>query len=119
MKEMHLMFECKELGMLAEYVGCKIKYKHNEGWMKLMQPVLLQSYEDEFELNQRGLMPHTSAEMGSVLEREEGDGVLSKKEHSKYQTDVGKLVHMSRQTRPETQNVVAECSKMSSLPNKT
>eukprot|EP00957_Ditylum_brightwellii_P070326 5342611-Ditylum_brightwellii.AAC.1 len=64
-KEMHLMFECKDLGMLDEYVGCKIKHKHNEGWMKLMQPVLLQSFGDEFELNQHGLMPHTPAETGS------------------------------------------------------
>eukprot|EP00957_Ditylum_brightwellii_P081812 6224370-Ditylum_brightwellii.AAC.1 len=100
-KEMHLMFECKDLGMLEEYVGCKIKHECDKGWMKLTQQVLLQSYEDEFELNQHGLKPHTPAEMGSVLEREDGDEVLSKKEHSKYLTGINKLLHMSRWKRPE------------------
>eukprot|EP00957_Ditylum_brightwellii_P053338 4043231-Ditylum_brightwellii.AAC.1 len=96
-----------------------MEHKCNEGWMKLMQPVLLQTYEDEFELNQHGLKPQTSAETGSVLEREDSDEVLSKREHSKYWTGIGKLMHMFRWMRPETQNAVWECSKMSSFPTKT
>eukprot|EP00957_Ditylum_brightwellii_P035502 2691471-Ditylum_brightwellii.AAC.1 len=116
-KEMHLVFECKDLGVLEEYVGCKIEHKRDEGWIKLMQPVLLQSFEDEFKLDQHGLVPHTPAKTGSVLERHKGDEVLGKKDYGKYQTEIGKLLHMARWTRLKTQNAVQECSKMNSTPN--
>eukprot|EP00957_Ditylum_brightwellii_P198349 15114761-Ditylum_brightwellii.AAC.1 len=71
-KQMNILFECKEFGKLAEYVGCKIDYNKDDGWMTLMQPILLQSYEDKFGLNGHGLTPHTPAITGSVLEKEEG-----------------------------------------------
>eukprot|EP00957_Ditylum_brightwellii_P006476 491011-Ditylum_brightwellii.AAC.1 len=55
--EMTGLFECKELGEMDEYIGCK--------------PVLLQSYKDEFELEGHGLTPRIPAEAGSVLRKGE------------------------------------------------
>ena len=43
-------FECDEVRELKEYVGCKVDYNRKEGWIKLTQPVLMQSYTDEFKL---------------------------------------------------------------------
>eukprot|EP00957_Ditylum_brightwellii_P007110 539753-Ditylum_brightwellii.AAC.1 len=94
-KQMNSMLKCKELGELAEYVSCKIDYNKDDGWMRLMQPILLQSYEDKFGRNEHGLMPHTPVEAGSVLEKEESKKTLGQQEHNKYQTGVGKLLHMS------------------------
>jgi Reverse transcriptase (RNA-dependent DNA polymerase) len=37
------IFECDEVGEMNEYVGCKIQHNQKGGWMKLTQPVLLQS----------------------------------------------------------------------------
>ena len=64
------LFKCDEVGPLQEYVGCKIDYKPEEGSLKFTQPVLLQSYEDEFDLPE-GDIPNTPAEPGQVLT--EGD----------------------------------------------
>eukprot|EP00957_Ditylum_brightwellii_P128242 9780668-Ditylum_brightwellii.AAC.1 len=113
---MSSLFETEELGELEEYVGCKIEYNREERWMRLTQPILLQSYEDEFELDEHGLNPHTPADTGSMLERIEGEPTLGKEEHGKYRMGVGKLLHMSRWIRPEIQNAVRKCSKMNSFP---
>jgi hypothetical protein len=43
-------FECDEVRELKEYVGCKVDYNRKEGWIKLTQPVLMQSYTDKFKL---------------------------------------------------------------------
>ena len=42
------IFKCDDVGEFKEYVGCKITQV--EGMIKITQPVLLQSYEDEFNL---------------------------------------------------------------------
>jgi hypothetical protein len=57
-------FECDDLGELNEYVGCKID--RNEDSVKFTQPVLIQSYEDEFDLNKTRQV-FTPAEQGKVL----------------------------------------------------
>jgi hypothetical protein len=41
-------FDCKDCGDIEEYVGCKIVRTKNS--LKFTQPVLMQSYNDEFEL---------------------------------------------------------------------
>jgi hypothetical protein len=40
-EKMKQNFDCDEIGELKEYVGCKIEHNRDEGYMKLMQPVLL------------------------------------------------------------------------------
>jgi hypothetical protein len=57
-------FECDDLGELNEHVGCKIDI-HKDS-VKFTQPVLIQSYEDEFDLNKTRQVS-TSAEQGKVL----------------------------------------------------
>ena len=66
-------FECEDCGELKEYVGCKIDRDGRE--LKFTQPVLLQSYSDEFELPERKMT--TPATPGSVLQKvEKGQGVV-------------------------------------------
>eukprot|EP00957_Ditylum_brightwellii_P134549 10257052-Ditylum_brightwellii.AAC.2 len=60
----------------------------------MMQPDLLQSYKDEFELDQHGLIPHMPAETGSVLDKKSDSEVIGRKEHSQYQLGAGKWLHM-------------------------
>jgi hypothetical protein len=45
-EKMKSRFECDDLGELNKYVGCKID--SDEDYVKFTQPVLIQSYEDEF-----------------------------------------------------------------------
>ena len=47
-KEMKALFDCDNVGELKEYVGCKVENSGKR--IKLTQPVLMQSYEDEFDL---------------------------------------------------------------------
>ena len=95
-------FDLDEIGELKEYVGCKTVYNKEEGWMLLTQPVLIQSFKDEFELpsNTYG----TPAAPGTVLV--EGGEPLNQEEHAQYRTGVGKLIHLSKFTRRDIQNAV-------------
>ena len=60
-------FDLDEIGELKECVGCKIEYNRDEGYMKLTQPVLLQSFEDEFDLESVAGTYTTPAAPNSVL----------------------------------------------------
>ena len=58
-------FECDDVGPLKEYVGNAIEYMANWG-LKFTQPVLTQSYIDEFDINTDNVWK-TPTEAGSVL----------------------------------------------------
>jgi hypothetical protein len=63
---MNKLFECDDFGEADEYVGCRVT--RNEKSIKLTQPVLLQSYEDEFDLTQIRL-PRMPAVPGTILHK--------------------------------------------------
>jgi hypothetical protein len=109
-QKMMKRFECDEVGELKEYVGCKVDYNREEGWIKLTQPVLMQSYTDEFDLPE-GETPRTPATPGGVLQKCDPKDAISEKEQSIYRSGVGKLLHMMKWTRPEILNAVRELSR--------
>ena len=86
-------FECEDVGDIVEYVGCKIDIDREKQTLKFTQPVLLQSYEDEFDLP--NAVPTTPAAPGSVLLKGEGEQ-MTDEQQSKYRSGVGKLLHMMR-----------------------
>ena len=111
--EMMSRFDCDEVGELKEYIGCKLDWNEDKGWIKITQPVLLQSLKDEFELPE-GQNPLTPAEPGSVLTKEQDAELLKPKEQTKYRSGVGKLLHMMKWSRPEIANSVRELSRFMS-----
>jgi hypothetical protein len=103
-------FDCDEVGNMDEYVGCKLERNWDEGWIRFLQPVLLQSYKDEFNLPDEK-EPKTPAETGQILMPcNENDGV-SPAEQGRYRSGTGKLLHMMRWSRPDILNAVRELSK--------
>ena len=74
------------------------------GWIKLTQLVLLQIFEDEFEMNETGREAITPA----VADEE----VLLKEEHSKYRTGTDKLLHVTRWSRPDIWNATRELTRV-------
>lgn len=82
--------------------------------MKLMQPVLLQSFEDEFDLDSHKDLWNTPAVPHSMLI--EGDTLLGEDEHLNYRKGVGKLIHLSKYSRPDIANAIRELSKYGSKP---
>ena len=77
-------FSLDEVGEVSEYVGCKVEYNKEEGYMKLTQPVLIQSFRDEFELPEieykTPAAPNESLVEGPVLEEkivQKGSGKIN------------------------------------------
>lgn len=45
--------ECDNTGVIKEYVGCKVHFDCANCTTKLAQPILIQSFQDEFTLPQK------------------------------------------------------------------
>jgi hypothetical protein len=112
--KMKNLFDCDDIGEMTEYVGCKVEYNKEERYMRLTQPVMIQSFQDEFDLPTDGPAPYTPAETGQVLSKGEKENEMPMERQKKYRSGTGKLLHMMRWTRPEILNAVRECSKFMS-----
>jgi hypothetical protein len=105
-------FQCDDCGELQEYVGCKIERKGNQ--LKFTQPVLLQSYNDEFKLPNRATQ--TPAIPGTVLKDRETGELLSAEMTTKYCSGIGKMMHMMQYSHPEVYNSVQDLSRQMKGP---
>ena len=106
-------FECEDGGELKEYVGCKIEYDRKIPIMKLTQPVLIQSFEDEFEVNKLGRDVSTPAIPNTVIvTKAEKEG--TEKDKTYMRSGVGKLLHLVRWSKPEIFNAVRELTRVTS-----
>ena len=80
------------------------------------QPVMLQSFKDEFDLPT--LEPNTPLEPGKILiKAKEGESVPPE-EITYYHKGTGKLLHMMRWSRPEIYNTVRYLSRHMSVVTK-
>ena len=110
--ELMKRFDCDDTGEAKEYVGCKINRDWKNRSVKFTQPILLQSYKDEFDLPKSKQAPRVPAEPNDVLLPPVGDEVtLELSEQKTYRKGIGKLLHMMRWSRPEMMNRVREMSR--------
>ena len=104
-KEFFSHFECDDTGETKEYIGNKIERK--DGELKMTQPVLLQSFTDEFTFTHDHKI-RNPAVPGTVLHPTEG--MLSKDDLFTYRSGTGKLLHLMKWSHPEIGNTVRELS---------
>jgi hypothetical protein len=108
-------FDIDKIGELNEYVGCKVEYNREEGWLRLTQPVLIQSFQDEFDLSGASSKCLTPAEPNST--QVGGAIIIDEDKHHNYRKGVGKLIHLAKYSRPTILNAVRELSKFGSNPS--
>ena len=108
-------FEYEDVGDVDEYVGCKIVRNYHEKYFKFTQPVMIQSFKDEYDTKETKT-PATPAEPGSVLVKAMPEDKVSKEQHTYYRSEVGKLLHMMRWSRPDVQNATRDCSRQGGDP---
>ena len=93
---------------MTEYIGCKID--RNKNWMKLTQPVLVQSFEDKFDLS-TAKSYITPGEPGKTLYSGKHEELVDATMQTKFRSGVGKLLHLMKWSRPEVMNSVRELSR--------
>jgi Reverse transcriptase (RNA-dependent DNA polymerase) len=79
-QKMMQLFECDDVGPMEEYVGNKIEM--SEQRMKLTQPVLLQSFADEFGVKSSG--ESLLAKPGQILSKGKEKDMLGHEAQKKY-----------------------------------
>lgn len=107
------LFDCDDVGTMYEYVGCKIDRSEDTngiGEFKFTQPVMLQSFEDEFDLSD-GTANDTPGEPGKTLPVATEEEMVEPGKLTYYRSGVGKLLHMMRWSRPEIYNSVRDLSR--------
>jgi hypothetical protein len=78
-EQMKARFDCDDIGELTEYVGCKVE--RTKDYVRFTQPVLLQSYVDEFSIKS-GRSVRTPAETGKVLVKGDEESQLKAAEQT-------------------------------------
>jgi Reverse transcriptase (RNA-dependent DNA polymerase) len=111
-EKMMRLFECDDVGPMEEYVGNKIEMC--EQTMKLTQPVLLQSFVDEFDVRAGG--EQLPAKPGQILSKGEEKDRLDESGQRKYRSGVGKLRYLATWSRPDILNAVREVSRYLQAP---
>ena len=102
-------FDCDEIGNMNEYVGCKLERSYQTRSLKFTQPVMIQSFVDEFGVEDKE--QELPAKPGQILPRCEPEQGMPEKKQKKFRSGTGKLLHMMRWSRPDILNAVRELSK--------
>jgi hypothetical protein len=105
-KDLMERFDCKDCGDIKEYVVYKIERTKNS--LKFTQPVLMQSYNDKFELPKKSYK--TPAPTGLVLVAGKKEEALSPAMQKKYCSGMGKAMHVMQYSKPEMYNAVQDLS---------
>ena len=113
-KKITILIECDDSGPLTDYIGNNIKFNCDEGWVRLTQPVLLQSFKDEFTFSEPNKCPKTPAVPGSVLRDRTPKEGISTKEQKRYRSGVGKLLFLMKWSWPDVLNSVCDLSQFMS-----
>ena len=113
-EDMKQRFDCDDKSKMKECIGCKVE--RGDGWLRLTQPVLLNTFEDEFELPDND--PKFPATAGKVLVKGSEETTMSSQEQFKCRSGVGKLLHMMRWTRPDVLNLTRDQSRHMMNPPK-
>ena len=96
-------FDCDEVGELMEFVGCKLD--RTDDSLQITQPVLMQSFVDEFALPE-GSAAAKPAEPGSVLMKARAYEAVDAQTQTLYRSGVRKLIHIMKWSRPDVLNAV-------------
>ena len=96
--------DCDDMGAVMEYIGTKIDTDSKKRELKITQPVLVQSLQDEFDFENPNICPETPAP-ASIHLMASGQP-LSPEQQTKYHSGVGKLLYLTKWSRPDIGNSV-------------
>jgi hypothetical protein len=108
-------FECDNCGELTEYIGNKIE-RIGEDAIGLVQTVLTQNYENEFNLGNRCY--NTAAQPGMVLMHPvKGEEVLNSEDQTTLRSGMGKLMYQMQYSRPDIAQAVCDLARYMTCGN--
>ena len=116
-EKLHSLFDCDDVGEMEEYVGCMLERNTDEGWIKITQPITIQSFEDEFNLSEFKKPITTPGEPGKVLTAATDEDKVENRLQYLFRKGTGKLLHLTRWSRAEIGNAVRDLSRRMQMSN--
>ena len=110
-------FDFNYVGEVKEHVGCKIIRDDEERNFNFKQPVLIQSFKDEYDLSQKN--PKNLAVASAILAQSHPNDKFDSERHTYFKSGGTTLIYISRYSRPEIKNSVQELTSQGSAPVKT
>ena len=98
---------CKGCGELDEYVECRLT--RIKGKIKFTQDVLVQRFEDEFDLPRNNYT--TPAKPGRILTKGDPNSAVDAKTQTYFRSGVGNTIHMMQWSRSTIYRVVHDLTR--------
>ena len=107
------IFTVKNVGGLEDYLGCEVRFDHDNEGAIMYQPHIIKKLESRFKKYVLDKKPKDlpSAPSSIVLRNFEEELKLSEEKQKLYQSGVGVLLYLSKYTRPDISNGIRELSK--------
>src|SRR5210317_171618 len=108
-------FKIRKEEILNKYVGCEIKKK--EFGILLNQPWIVKDIKNKFDLINNNLV--TPGNPNETLRKAENQNeVVNKNLHKLYRSGVGKLLYLTKHSRPDISNSLRELSQHLNKPTR-
>ena len=109
--------DCVDIGEMKEYIGTKISIDPCNNTLKIIQPVLVQSLNDEFNFAELNSKPETPA-MARTHLMSSGPKLCGAVQ-MRYCSDMGKLLYLVKWSQLEIANSIQElmCFMTEAYPN--
>ena len=108
-------FMIKLLGSLHHYVGCNIM--KNENSIIISQDSIIEDIEEEFDIPTERVHQTPATPNQILLRTENGEEQLNDNLHKVYRSSTGKLLYLTKHSRPDICNAVQELSQHIDRPN--
>ena len=105
-KKLSKEIEIEDVGKLKEFVGCKVEIDNSKQSAKFTKPAMIQSFLDEFGAGKKKYTNRT----GHSFKRAKPGKILASKDKSKYRSEIEKMMHMMRWSRPDIYDMTHTCT---------
>ena len=107
------VFPTKHLGEVAWYMGSEYRRDRTAGTLEISQTIFIRSVIDRFHVSRSSSIPaFPSVDLRAVSDEESAEGVP-------FREEVGSLMWVANQTRPDIANAVRAVARVSHDPKKT
>jgi Reverse transcriptase (RNA-dependent DNA polymerase) len=114
LKELSKYIKVKYLGMLENFIGCKLIENKERDTISIHQPKLFKHLEQTFGKMIENVRKYKTpaAPKSTILRPQPGDTLISPEQQKLYRSGIGMLLYLVKHSRQDISNATSELSKI-------